>query len=123
MCNNDVKIMLFKSYCTSLDTAHLWFNYRSPTNKKGSMAKLYTAYLNVLKMFIGMSKYERTSPVCAYTNVLSCSALIRKFIFKFISRLKSSKNELIIAICTSNLFFTSAIRIKWRELLYTVYSP
>lgn len=122
MCNYDVKILLFKSYCTSLYTPHLWFNYKSPTNKRGSMAKLYTAYHNVLKMFLGMSKFERTSPVCAYTNVPSCSALIRKFIFKFIGRLKSSKNEYIATICQSNIVFTSVIWKRWRELLYTIYN-
>ena len=122
MCNVDVKILLFKSYCTSMYTAQLWYNYKPPTNKRGSMAKLYTAYHNVLKMFFGLSKFERSSPICAYTNVPSCSALIRKLIFKFMTRLQNSNNALIIAICSSSLIFRSAIRRKWLDLLYTVYS-
>ena len=64
MCSDDVKLTLFKSYCSSFYTAHLWINYTNTI-----MNKLYTAYHNVLKMFIGVSKCEHTRPICATLNV------------------------------------------------------
>ena len=36
------------------------------------MNKLYTAYHNVLKMFIGVSKCEHTRPICATLNAKYC---------------------------------------------------
>ena len=72
MCSDDVKLTLFKSYCSSFYTAHLWINYTNTI-----MNKLYTAYHNVLKMFIGVSKCEHTRPICATLNVKHCPALIR----------------------------------------------
>ena len=51
MCSLDVKLTLFRSCCSSFYTSQLWINYT-----KKIMHKLYTAYHNVLKMFIGLSK-------------------------------------------------------------------
>ena len=81
MCSDDVKPTLFKSYGSSFYTAHLWINYTNTI-----MNKLYTAYHNVLKISIGVSKCEHTRPICATLNVKYCPALIRNFIYKFISR-------------------------------------
>ena len=64
-------------------TTHLWINYTNTI-----MNKLYTAYHNVLKMFIGVSKCEHTRPICATLNVKYCPALIRNFINKFMYRLQ-----------------------------------
>ena len=47
MCSDDVKLTLFKSYCSSFYTAHLWINYTNTI-----MNKLYTAYHNVLKCLL-----------------------------------------------------------------------
>ena len=87
MCSLDVKLTLFRSYCSSFYTSQLWVNYTKKT-----MHKLYTAYHNVLKMFIGVSKCEHTRPICANLNVQYCPALIRNFIYKFMSRLIASEN-------------------------------
>ena len=54
-----VKLKLFNSYCSSLYTPHLWWNY-----KKMSVTKLQITYHNILKRNIGLSKYESTSATC-----------------------------------------------------------
>ena len=51
MCSVPVKLKLFNSYCSSLYTPHLWWNY-----KKMSMSKLQITFHNILKRNIGLSK-------------------------------------------------------------------
>ena len=51
-----VKLKLFNSYCSSLYTLHLWWNY-----KKMSVTKLQITFHNILKRNIGLSKYDSTS--------------------------------------------------------------
>ena len=114
MCSDDVKVTLFRSYCSSFYTAQLWINYTATT-----MHKLYTAYHNVLKMFIGLSKYEHTRPICVKLNVKYCPALIRNLISKFMSRLLASENRYIKALHNMNCFYNSSIWKHWRYLLYT----
>ena len=53
MCSVSVKLKLFNSYCASMYTPHLWWNY-----KKMSICKLQITYHNLLKMNIGLSKFE-----------------------------------------------------------------
>ena len=94
MCSPDVKVTLFKSYCSSMYTAHLWTNYTQTV-----INKLYTAYHNMLKLIIGVSKREHTRPICVSLEVSYCPALIRKHIFKLINQLTNSCNVFIIALC------------------------
>ena len=51
MCSVPVKLKLFNSYCSSLYTTHLWWNYR-----KMSVPKLQITFHNILKRYIGLSK-------------------------------------------------------------------
>ena len=113
MCSPDVKVTLFKSYCLSMYTAHLWTNY-----SKTVINKLYTAYHNMLKLIIGISKREHTRPICVSLEVSYCPALIRKHIFKFINRLTNSCNVFIKAICDMSCFYRSNIWKHWRFMLY-----
>ena len=55
MCNLEVKLTLFRSFCTPMYTSQLWWNYR-----KSSINKLYISFHNIFKLFIGFSKYEST---------------------------------------------------------------
>ena len=114
MCSPDVKLTLFRSYCASMYTAHLWTNYTQAVIKK-----LYTAYHNMLKLIIGVSKREHTRPICVTLEVSYCPALIRKYVYKFTYRLQKSNNEFLKAICDMSSFYKSNIWKHWRLLLYT----
>ena len=67
MCSVSVKLNLFNSYCASMYTPHLSWNY-----KKIPICKLQITYHNILKMNIGLSKYESTSATCAVANTQCC---------------------------------------------------
>ena len=51
MCSIQVKLTLFRTYCSPMYTAQLWWSY-----KKSSMSKLLVSYHNIFKLFIGVSK-------------------------------------------------------------------
>ena len=78
MCSVSVKLKLFNSYCASMYTPHLWWNY-----KKMSICKLQITYHNILKMNIGLSKYESTCATCAITNTQCCQSVIRNLMYTF----------------------------------------
>ena len=114
MCTIDVKLTLFQSYCSAMYLPQLWTNYKQVT-----INKLYIAYHNILKMFLGLSKREHTRPICATLNVKYCPALIRNYIYKFMCRLIMSKNKYIVEICGMSSFYNSKLWKHWRALLYT----
>ena len=114
MCTLDMKLNLFQSFCSPMYTAQLWTRYSNT-----EMLKLYRAYHNTLKMFVGVSKREHTSPLCANLNIRTCPAVIRNLVFRFMVRLRNSSNSLIKAICGSSIYYKSSIWKHWRSLLYT----
>ena len=118
ICSIDVKLVLFKAYCTSLYTAQLWCRYRATSNNRGAMNKLYVAYHNTLKMFVGVSRYERNSILCAYMNIPNCAGIIRNLIYRFRCRLEKSDNIIIAALVKSSYKNTSCLWTKWHELLH-----
>ena len=114
MCSVEVKVELFKTYCTPLYTAHLWTNYTNLAIKN-----FYIAYHNVMKLFLGLPKWEHNRPQCVQYNIPHGPALLRSFIYKFIIRLYSSQNKLLYVIGRSDCLYESQIRKKWQSLLYT----
>ena len=114
MCTVGVKVKLFNSFCSPLYTAHLWSKYT-----KNSISGLYRAYHNTLKLLLGVSKREHTSPICAHLNIRTCQAVIRNLVFRFMERLENSSNSIIVAMSNTCIYYQSAIRKHWRSLLYT----
>ena len=114
MCSLGVKLSLFRTYCYPVYTAHLWCRYRVKT-----MLALKIAYHNVLKKFIGLSKFSSTSYTCAVFNVKSFGELVRKLVYTFESRLDRSENGIVRTLNMSSLRFASQLRKKWIYDLYT----
>ena len=114
MCSVDVKMTLFRSYCTPLYTAQLWTNH---TNI--SLANFYIAYHNVMKLMIGLSKSEHNRPLCVRYGIPHGPALLRKLIYKFMCRLNESQNLILCVFNNSACQYESPLRKKWKSLLYT----
>ena len=92
MCSWDVKLTLFRAYCSPLYTAQLWWSH-----KRASINRLKVPCHNLFKMFLGLPKYESTSLLCTALDVQCCQAVIRRLIYNFIMvRLAATKNSIII---------------------------
>ena len=113
MCNLDVRLRLFNSYCAPMYNVHLWWNYKS-----SSIKSLHSAYHSMLKLQLGFSKFMSSSLVCTVFCTRSCSAVIRNHVYKFINRLDTSSNDFIMGILSSSLKYSSRIRQHWHRLLY-----
>ena len=57
----------------------------------------------MMKMFLGLSKFESTSLLCAVLDVQCCQSIISKLIHKFVIRLGGSKNGIILAVLSSDM--------------------
>ena len=113
MCSDNVKVTIFRSYCSALYTSQLWWKY-----KVSSIKKLYLAYNNAFHMLFVLPRDCSASGMFAVHTVMSCSALVRKFVFGFHKRVKASQNCIVRAICGSDIWWKSSIRANWNKLLY-----
>jgi hypothetical protein len=77
MCTADVKVCLFRTFCTPLYTAQLWWNYYDY-----SLKKLKVAYNDIMCMLLRLPRWHSASEMFVNLNVLTCQALVRNLIFK-----------------------------------------
>ena len=110
-CSEDVKICLFKSYCTSLYTAQLWVNYRLAVYHK-----FVVCYNNSFRWLMGLQKSCSASNMFVQSGVLSFQELFRKIVYRFLCRVQKSKNELLCKLNNSDIQ-NSIFARKWRAIL------
>ena len=113
-CTDNVKIQLFKSFCSDMYCSHLWSNYSNTVYNK-----LKVAYNNIFRSLMCISRRQSVSKSFIDYGVDCFSVLIRKKIVSFRKRVLSSDNDLI-KLCTSSLFhvYESKLNQKWQTLAF-----
>ena len=82
---------------------------------------MFVQYNNILRRLLRRPRYCNASglfadsPECGIPN---CKAVIRSLIYKFITRLNEFTNDVILAILSSDIRWTSRIRGYWVKTLY-----
>ncbi len=85
MCTVDVKIALFKAYCTSFYTSHLWCSY-----SKAKMKKLQVAFNDALRILLKFPRWMSASQLFVSIDVPTLHAVLRNYMYSFLCRLRAS---------------------------------
>ena len=112
-CTPDVKIQLFKTYCSNIYCGHLWQQYHKTTFKR-----IKVAYNNVFRSIMNIK--DRCSISAAYVNcgVDGFDAMIRKLVNEFRKRLDLSTNNIINMFLRSPFFiYSSGLNKQWCSLI------
>ena len=83
-----------------------------------TLDRLHIANHNILKLFIGTSKYESISLLCTLFDIQCRQSATREKVYRFMCRLDCSVNYILNDILTSSLRFTSKIHKYWNKPLY-----
>ena len=113
MCTNEVKSLLYKSFCTNFYCTQLWWKY-SPE----SLRKLKVAYNNGLRKFLGIPKYSSASDMFVSNNILSFLCLRRKSVYSFMMRLQSCDNNMTKCFYNRSVLYKSPSLVEWVKMLY-----
>ena len=113
-CSIDVKLELFRSFCTSFCCCYVWTAY-----KKSTFNKLHMAFNNAYRRVLSLPWRSSASAMYANFGIQNFEAVIRKSTFGFIQQLVKSTNSHIMAIEGSWI-----IRIDiwdfWQKTLYII---
>ena len=112
-CSDDVKCMLFRSYCTNMYCCPLLFNSTS-----SSIKKLKASYNGVLRRLLLIVKPYSASEMFVTHGIPSFFELLRKCIYSFKECIDHSSNKIIKACLSPIVFIHSQIRQWWRSVLY-----
>ena len=113
-CNDQVKLLLFRSYFYNLYCCQLWSNY---TLSQFNACKV--AFNNVFRNLFGIRKQCSMSELYVKNNIDSFYVVLRKSIVRFRSRLYGSKNTLLISLLQSPRFYNSSRLYKeWAKRIF-----
>jgi len=112
-CSKEVKLCLFRSYCSTFYGLHLWRNF-----SKVSFQSIKVAYNNCFRHLMGIKRDCSISYQFVHNNVLSFDECNRKYVFNFMSRVENSTNTIIRAVRNSlHYFYTSPLMQNWHKVL------
>ena len=113
-CSIEVKLHLFQSYCTNLYCSHLWYIYT-----KTQLNKLRITYNNSLRRLFNLHPRCSASAMFAYSHMPSLDEIRRKYImYRFIQRLNSTYNSILLCFMSSTNMLTSSIWRQWYRCVY-----
>ena len=112
-CSDDVKVKLYRAYCSSIYCCGLICVYHKTVIKK-----LHVAFNKIFKCFMNVHPRSSASSLFVSLNVANFLVLRRKLVFSFLRRVSLSCNSLIVGIFNSNHFLTCQLKKKWDSILY-----
>ena len=112
-CSVDVKCFLFKTYCSNLYSAPMWFGC---TN--AALKKLKIAYNNSLRRFMFLPRRNSATEMFVNLGIHSFDEMLKNVVFIFRSRVTASHNKLIslfFSICINDIVNSTS---KFNFLMY-----
>ena len=106
-CTNDVKCMLFKSFCASM--------YCCPSIKK---LKPTCSYNSALRTLLLIKKPYSASTMFVTHGIPSFYELLRTSIYRFADRVSKTTNSIIMTCMTPIVYIHSPIPQWWRSILH-----
>lgn len=114
-CSSDVKITLFKTYCSNLYGSQLWSSYL-----KSSCHKLKVAYNNICRFFMKLDRRDSISTFMVTNHVKTLPEIIRNYMFGFYTRLSVSDNLIVSTIFNSLFFMSGKLFQEWKDKLFSL---
>jgi hypothetical protein len=111
-CTHDVKVALFKTFCSNVYCCPLWYNFRKCIEKKIHVAcnKVFKALMNVPRDF-------SASTLFVECKVMNFPVLRRKLVYGLRSRVFATANVLVNNFLYVNHGF-NAMHRYWKTILY-----
>ena len=116
LCSDNVKILLFKMYCTPLYCSSLWSNYT-----KYMFSRIRVAYNNSLRLLLCRPRCCSASQMFTECNVLTLECNVRKHRGNLLKRLSSSTNMYVKCLTSLDRVVSSRFLTIVHRDLYTIY--
>ena len=114
-CSDQVKCVLFQTYCTNLYCCQLWFNSTKSILKKLSTSYIIVCYV-VFLGFVNRIVLVKCLFPEDFQHLLNCFAHL--YIYRFAQRIEHSSNCIISATLLPLMYISSQIRKWWNCILY-----
>ena len=112
-CSEQIKIKLFKTYCTNIYGLSVWCNFN---NRNFDVNKV--CYNNSLRFLFNLDRFCSASEMFVCRNIPSFNEIIRKNQYSFKNNILNTDNILVKAVSGCQ-YIKSVVWSYWRNCLYT----
>ena len=112
LCSYPVKKYLYTMYCSNVCNVHLWHSYRVSV-----LRKFIVCFNNAARMFFGYERFCSASNMFVCERIDNFSALYRKAVYGFVTRLQESRNHIVSSVFGSDMACFSSLRKAWSTSL------
>lgn len=109
-CTDNVKRLLFNSYCSDFYCSALWINFKSE-----SLRRLKTAYNRVFRKLFNLKGQISVSECLVARRLNPFIVLLRKAIYNLRQRVFKSNNSIVRNFTTCNLCYLSQLHCYWER--------
>ena len=103
-CSNEVKIQLFKTFCSNMYCGHLWSSYFSY-----SYSKIRVAFNQIYRCLMKLDRRSSISQSMLIFDIDNFDIIIRKAVYNFRERLKWNLRILWLVLLLILCFFNVAL--------------
>ena len=114
MCEDNVKVKPFESFCTSFYSIPL-----ALASRKETLNKLRVCYNNSLRFFMGIGRFCSITEKFVILGIPTFNELLRKNIASLFLRLRQTSNRLLAAAFNTMYFKKSIMFLKWSNFIFT----
>ena len=112
-CSSQVKNALFRSYCMSMYSVHLWCKF-----KISCLNRVRIAYNNSFRILHNIRRQESARTRQIQSNIKTFDALIRNYLYSFLKRCNNSSNAYISCLMSSDALYKYIFWINYNNTLY-----
>lgn len=113
-CSEEVKVLLFKTFCCNMYCSHLWSNY-----KKSTLQKLKVSYHNGLRWLLNLPRDCSASNMLVSRHLPTFDSVRRNYMSGFVHRLQHSCNQMVHNIVTPQWYLSSTLGGEVLSKLFT----
>ena len=113
-CTDEVKCLLFSSFCVSFYGLSLVLKIRL-----SDLNKLRVCYNDSIRKLFRRERRSSISNFCVQHGIPTFAEIRRKAVVSLLQRLKSSKNSIVKSFVGVNTFYNSTIFNVWKTIAYT----
>ena len=112
-CSDDVRKLLFNSYCTSFYGSSLWCNFKCNT-----ISCLKTAHNRIFRLLFNISGQVSISQCLLSRKLHPFKVLLRKSILSLRTRLFNSVNHIVNVVSNSLFSMNCRLHRRWNNFLH-----
>lgn len=112
-CSMEVKLRLFRSYCSSFYCCALWHTYKGDVYRK-----VKVSHNNVFRFIVKCDRRGSISRQFVLHSVNNFDVIRRKLVYSLYKRILTSSNKLIATVLSMSYFIFSKLFKSWLSVLF-----